>query len=627
MRGRTAAAPLVAAVLALLATAPAGAAFTPHDPPLIHDGPTGRALLDGPWLRHADRGDVGLRAHWERRPPAAGWVPVRVPNAWNATDLSSAGFIGAPVWYRTTFRLPSASSRLAWHVRFEAVNYRATVWLNGRLIGEHAGSYLPFELVLAGVRRRGDNRLVVRVDNRRLPTDFPPSIYTSTDEPHGGWWNWGGIVREVELRPVDRVDLEQVQAIPRLGCAGCPASVSVRAVVRNVSSKPERVRLSGLVGGVPVRFRAVQLRRGGARIVAAVARVARPHLWWPADPYLYPLLLTAEAAARGGAYARAAGYRLHVGLRTVRVGGDGSLQLNGTPVHLRGVGLHEDVPGKGPAMDDADRAALLASVKALGATLVRAHYPLHPELEELADREGVLLWSEVPVYRLVTQFLGLPAVTDAAVEEVRQNVIENRNHASVIVWSVGNELQPGFPGAVRRYIARAAAAAHALDPSRPVGMAIEAHREDACRAGLAPLDVIGANEYFGWYGGTNDDLSPYLDELRRCHPHQALLVTEFGAEANRDGPVDEKGTYEFQRAFITAHLATINSKPWLSGASYWALREFVCAPNWAGGNPLPSPPMHKKGVLTYQGQPKPAYADLQQAYRSTVQVPGPPPPS
>ena len=116
----------------------------------------------------------------------------------------------------------------------------------------------------------------------------------------------------------------------------------------------------------------------------------------------------------------------------------------------------------------------------------------------------------------------------------------------------------------------------------------------------------------------------YLDRLHQCYPDKAVLVTEFGAEANRAGPVEEKGTYAFQQAWIARHLAIFASKPWLSGASYWALREFVCSPNWAGGNPRPSPPMHQKGLLTYAGQPKPAYADVRQSFRSTLQVVPPP---
>jgi beta-glucuronidase len=117
-----------------------------------------------------------------------------------------------------------------------------------------------------------------------------------------------------------------------------------------------------------------------------------------------------------------------------------------------------------------------------------------------------------------------------------------------------------------------------------------------------------------------DALSPYLDQMRACHPHQALIVSEFGAEANRIGPVTEKGTYAFQQDFVRYHLGVFAQKPWLSGAIYWTLREFLITPTWTGGNPRPTPPLHQKGLISYTGVPKPAYVDVQAAYRATPQI-------
>jgi beta-glucuronidase len=193
---------LVGVAIAAAIAAPAASAYqatVPNPSAVVRDGPTGRYLLDGPWLLLVDRADVGARRHWERRRSTVGWTPITVPNSWNVNDFTPSGFIGAPAWYRKDFRLPSASRRFGWRVRFESVNYRATVWLNGRRLRSHAGGFIPFEVPLFALRRRGVNRLVVRVDNRRLPTDFPPTTFTHTDEPRGGWWNYGGIVREVYL--------------------------------------------------------------------------------------------------------------------------------------------------------------------------------------------------------------------------------------------------------------------------------------------------------------------------------------------------------------------------------------------------------------------------------------------
>ena len=622
--------PIIAAlaVAAAAAAAPSATApvTAPSPVPSSRDGAGGRYLLDGPWLLRVDRRDRGAGEHWERRRATAGWIPITVPNAWNANDRSPSGFIGAPAWYRKDFRLPSRARSLDWRVHFDSVNYRATVWLNGRLVGRHAGGFIAFTLPLARLKRRGVNRLVVRTDNRRLPTDFPPTTYTRTNEPRGGWWNYGGIVREVYLQRVDRIDLERVVVRPSVPCPTCAVSARLITAVRNVSSRRLRVRVRANFGGLGVRMGTVAIAPGRRRTLSRRIPVAGPHLWTPATPYLYPVTFSASAASRG-ALRRVARYTVHTGLRSVRVRADGRLLLNGLPVNLRGVAIHEDLPGKGPAWTDADRSQTIAQIKDTGSTLVRSHYPLSPSFQEMADRAGLLIWSEVPVYRMNNGYL-FASTRRAAVAEVRRNILDNENHPSVIIWSIGNELQDRVPVRVRRYISAAARTAKGIDPTRPVGMAIEGHPLAGCRPGYGPLDVIGINDYFGWYDGevaNRDHLSPYLDQVRACHPTKALLVTEFGAEANRDGPVTEKGTFEFQQDLLKFHLGVFDSKPWLSGAVWFTLREFLVRPGWDGGNPIPNPPFHQKAVISYDGTAKPAYYDLQAAYRATQQYPPPAP--
>jgi beta-glucuronidase len=612
------------AVLPLAAPSASAQATVPSRVPLTRDGAGGRFLLDGPWLLRVDRRDRGVGRHWERRRSSAGWTPITVPNAWNANDRSPSGFIGGPAWYRKDFRLPSRAAGVRWLVRFDAVNYRARVWLNGRPIGRHAGAFIPFELPLSGLRR-GVNRLVLRVDNRRLPTDFPPTTFTRTDEPRGGWWNYGGIVREVYLRRVDRVAFDRVIVRPSVPCPTCRVTVRLITAVRNVSAQRKRVRVRANFGGLGVNMGTVALRPGGRRTLSRRITVSGPRLWTPATPYLYPVAFSAAAGSRGR-LTRAARYTVHTGLRSVGVR-RGRLMLNGLPVNLRGLAIHEDLPGKGPAWNDQDRAQAVAQIKDAGATLVRSHYPLSPAFHELADRAGLLVWSEVPVYRMNTGYL-FASTRRAAVDEVRRNVLDNENHPSVMVWSIGNELKDSVPRRVRSYINAAARVAKGLDPTRPVGMAIEGHPVAACRGGYGPLNILGINDYFGWYDGEVANpfaLSPYLDRMRACHPTKALMVTEFGAEANRNGAPEEKGTFEFQQGFLRFHLDVFATKPWLSGAVYWTLREFLVRPGWDGGNPLPQPPMHQKAVLSYDGTAKPAYYDLQAAFRATQQYPAPVP--
>jgi len=624
MRMRVVLAVLCAAVTAAIVAPTATAQqISPANPqPVVHDGPGGRYMLDGQWLLRVDRSDRGAGQHWERRRSTAGWTPITVPNAWNANDRSPTGFVGAPAWYRRDFRLPSHASGLDWSVRFDSVNYRATVWLNGTRIGRHAVGFIPFTLPLSAVKRRGVNHLVVRVDNRRLPTDFPPTTYTRTNEPRGGWWNYGGIVREVYLQRVDRIAFDRVVVRPSVPCPTCRVAVRLITVVRNVSARARRVRVRANFSGLAVRMGTVTVRPGSRGTLTKRIPVFSPHLWTPATPFLYPVAFSATTGSRV-----VARYQLHTGLRSVSMRADGRLLLNGVPVNLRGVAVHDDLPGKGAALTEADRVQLVQQIKATGSTLVRSHYPLSPAFEELADQAGLLIWSEVPVYRMNTGYL-FTATRRAAVDLVRTNVLDNENHPSVMVWSIGNELKDTLPLRVRRYISAATRVAKGLDPSRPVGMAIEGHPLAGCQAGYQPLDVLGLNDYFGWYDGqvaNRDDLSPYLDRMRSCLPRKALIVTEFGAEANRSGSPLEKGTYEFQQDFLKFHLGVFATKPWLSGAVYFPLREFLVRPGWDGGNPLPSPPFHQKAVLTYDGVPKPAYFDLQSAYLTTQQYPAPAP--
>jgi beta-glucuronidase len=525
-------------------------------------------------------------------------------------------------WYRKDFRLPSASKALSWVIRFESVNYRSKAWLNGRPIGTNRGAYLPFEFRLPRslLNRTGVNHLVVRVDSRRKQTDFPPSGLSVQGKPTGGWWNYGGILREVYLRKIDDIDFNTVVVRPNLPCATCAATVDYRATLRNYGDHARRVR-------VTARFGAQRLSLGSATIgpkrfatLSKTIRVPKPRLWSPASPYLYHAPL---AVSSGGRTLQT--YELSTGIRSIKVVG-GKLYLNGQPLNFRGVALHEDSKQFGFAINNKIRDQQLAWIKELGATVVRSHYPLHPYFQEQADKLGIMQWSEIPVYAIKTKYLKQKLVRQLAARELESNIKTNQNHPSVIVWSLGNELS-ARPGPVQSYyISAAAKAAKALDPTRPVGLAVAGYPSAGCRPQYAPLDVIGINEYFGWYPGPNGQIADrtllpeYLDSVRQCYPNKAIVITEFGAEANRDGPVEEKGTYAFQQDFINYHLGVYATKPWLSGAIYWTLQEFRVRPNWDGGNPRPQPPLHQKAVISFDGVKKPGFFDLQRNYLATQQI-------
>jgi beta-glucuronidase len=473
-------------------------------------------------------------------------------------------------------------------------------------------------VLLDGLKRRGTNRLVIRVNSRRKPTDFPPARQSpTTGLPTGGWWNYGGLLREVYLQRLDTVQMKHALVLPRIGCRSCPANVRMSTAVRNVSGSARTVTVTGRFGGRRVRLGSRTIRPGRTAAFRGSVRIGNPRLWSPTRPYLYPATVEARVGGR-----KVAGWDVRSGVRSIKVTG-GRLYLNGRAVSIRGVGVHEDNRTQGFAVDNAWRRWLVDRSKELGASMLRTHYPMHPYIHELADREGLLIWSEIPVYAIKTEYLR--RIKDPAKAQLRKNIEANGNHASVMIWSLANELSSKPGPSQGDYIAEATRLAKSIDPTRPVGLAVAGYPSAGCQSEYRPLDVIGINEYFGWYPGPSGSLfdrtklSGYLDGVRRCYPRHAIMITEFGAEANRDGAAEDKGTYAFQQDWVNYHLGVFATKPWLSGALYWAINEFRVRPEWEGGNPWSIPPIHQKALITYDGQLKPAFADVQRWYRGTSQ--------
>jgi Glycosyl hydrolases family 2, TIM barrel domain/Glycosyl hydrolases family 2, sugar binding domain/Glycosyl hydrolases family 2 len=619
---------LLASLLVLAASSavaraqgPAYAATPPTPGALYRDGQSGRFLLGGTWLYRADPNDAGLGAGWWQDVAATdGWAPVSVPNAYNAGDFSTSSMLGSVGWYRRDFTLPSgAFARYVpvadrhWILRFESINYRATVWLNGRQIGGHVGPDLPFEFDLSPPP--GINRLIVRVDDRRGLGDLPPG-------PSGGWWNYGGILREVYLRTAQRADIQLAQVRPLLPCPTCAATIQEQASIRNVTGSPQKVSLSGTFGNLRLDFGSALIAPHATWTARATALVVHPQLWAPGHPSLYRATLTlSDDKGR-----TIGGYTTYSGIRSIQVTPDGRLRLNGRLLNLRGAFIHEQNYVTGAALSPAQLSALMGWERELGSDVIRSHYPLNPEILELADRYGILVWDEIPAWQVSDQYLGLAGWQSHAYSVLRQNILDNQNHPSVMLWSIGNELPTPATSNEASYIAGAARLAHQLDPTRSVGMAISDWPGVPCQTAYAPLDVLGFNDYFGWYdagGGATDDrdeLGPFLDSLRACYPTKAVFVTEFGFEGNRHGPVEERGTYEFQTNSAAYHLGVFATKHWLSGAIYFPLQDFAAQPGWGGGNPLPDPPWVQKGLVGADGQLKPVFSVVSAIYHSTVQI-------
>jgi beta-glucuronidase len=588
---------IVLAVLALLACAATAGAVTPK-PLALHDG----------WEFALDPADTGE--------PESGWERVSVPHVFDPRPLKES-YPGTIGWYRLRFRGPATPGGWSWALRFEGVRRTSQIWLNGEPIGTNDKPYTPFEVPARNLLPIQDNTLLVRVDNRRTPGW------------REGWWNWGGITRGVTLVPQGRVELHDVGLLSKVRCEErCSASVLFDARVTTRSTGAVRplltVNLQPPGGGDPIqKIVRVRATRPGetARVQFELPVPGTPKLWSPDDPNLY----RATVQTRLGSSIESSEQH-RVGLRAVEVR-DGLLWLNGRRLDLRGASIQEDMPGRGPALTDADVDRIVADLKAVHANVTRAHYLLDERLLNRLDEEGILVWSQAPVYHRDVQ-LRTPEGFARELDSVRRTILAARNHASVLTHSVANELSSRADELepTRRFLEKSAALARDLDPTLPVSVDILGWPNVERQEAYAGFDLLGINSYFGWYAGKGThltgnlaDLEPFLKLTRRQYPDQALVMTEFGAESTMDGPADVKETYAFQARYLQQNLDIVKKVGFMSGAIYWTLREFAVKPDWDGGalRDVPRDGIHNKAIMTYDGDRKPAWAIAARDFEST----------
>jgi beta-glucuronidase len=610
----------------------------PGGKPLIREGQLNRQLLGGTWYFRKDDAFVGEEERWFAQDDLAGWAPITVPFNWNATDtVENRPSVG---WYRKEFSLPKSPKKAQhfWKVRFEGNNYRTKVWLNGRRLAFYTG-YFPFEVLLKNLKR-GRNTLVVEVSSLRSNSDLThwrPAAFNGYGT--GGWWNFGGILREVYMRRIDTVDVEDVQVLPHLRRVGGAAKVEVRTMLRNFTGRDRDVSLVLRVDGRRILLSPQTVPKLGRRQLNTTVTIKKPRLWQPRDPELYDISVGALLCRRKLSLCdRDVGaYRASFGVRKIDPRPGGVILLNGKRLNLRGASVMEDDIKDGGALSQRTRTLLLNRLKSLGATITRAQYPLHPAFLEALDRAGIMYWADVPVYQLPNSLWGRRGVRGLATRAATLTVKDNLNHPSILTWSLAVEpaaeegaLGNYAPGMVS-YVRDASHAIREMDDTRLVGLDRQSRiGEPLTTPAHQYLDVLGVNDYFGWYRAVIDnrpdlppsttaDLSAYLDQVHQANPDLPIVITEFGAEASRSGSVDQKGTYEFQRRFALDHIAIHSSKRFVNGSIYWALRDFRVHQTWQGGAPpeYSTPPWHNKSLIEETNARKPAFLSVARVFRRT----------
>ncbi len=601
---------LVAALVAVSSAAPDAApgsvVLAPHGaPPLIYSGPGDRAQLNGLWRFKRDLSDTGLDKGYPNGDFSGDLV--RVPYVPGATRISGRRgintFRGTIGWYRTKIEVPADG---LYAIRFESVNHKAQVFVDGDLVRTHTGEYLPFEVqtfLKAGER----HTLVVRADWRG-PTAM------KRDGWHRLWFNFGGINRSVTIRRIGASELIYPALQTKLD--GNAAQVSVKVHVRN-HTDPRAITVKGTLSNgdrhIPLAFVPEPVAKNGTEVVEAAATIDNPALWSPSSPALWDLELEVPGEST---------YRARVGLREVRADG-ARLLLNGRPVRLRGASIHEDVFGKGDGLGPADQDRLVSELKAIDANATRSQHPLDEGLLERLDAAGIMVWQGVGPTDAPGNWTSVGAKRlQTAKERVRTTFRQDQLHASIITWNLANEVAgKGHPGGQVEYLVAMAAELKRVDPGRPVALDIwGAHPPHVMSKIYENIDMIGWTNYIGWYESTHasaaslrSQIRSRLAEIRDVFPNKVIAVTEFGAEANGRNATTSPGGYAFQSHLLDLHLSTYASIPNLAGALVWNLRDFAVAPTFYGGSIKSQVPniklvrgINQKGLFDLRYKAKPS---------------------
>lgn len=511
-----------------------------------------------------------------------------IPGAWNSATPELRYFDGL-IWFQRRFDAPAKAGQRSF-LRFEAVNYRAYVYLNGKEVGRHEGGFTPFVVEVTDTLRASGNRLVIGVDSRHDANSVPGEI---TD-----WDLYGGITRPVKLiqTPATFID----DATLRLNDAGRLVG-SLQLNGPQAANRAVTLRIAGLNLTVPAHTDA----NGEARFdVAAPASLKR---WTPDAPTLYDVAFDAGDDT----------VRDRIGFRTIAVRGS-EILLNGRPIFLKGICIHEEEIGPNPArrLDDVAARRLLGEVKnGLHGNYVRlSHYPHNEAMLRVADEMGLLVWSEIPVYWTVNW--DNPATLDLARRMQAETIYRDRNRAAVVLWSIGNET-PVADNRTRFHTALAETV-RALDPSRLISAALLVERKgDVIHIAdplLKELDVIAVNTYAGWYG---DDTLADVAKLRWDVPaDKPLVFSEFGADAQagfRDDKLRRKFSEDFQADYYRATLAMAARVPTLRGLSPWVLKDFRSPRR---EHPVFQNGWNRKGLISETGQRKLAFDVMADHYKN-----------
>ena len=511
---------------------------------------------------------------------------MAVPSDWNTQD-SRLFFYEGTVWLRRTFDYqPKPGRRTVLY--FGAVNYEAIVYVNGQKMGRHVGGFTPFNYDITSALKPGQNNVIVKVDNKRDRSQIPTNIYD--------WWNYGGITRDVLLTEVgetyiedyslqlDKQDWKHLTGWVKLNCRKAGERVTV--------SIPE----------LKVNLQVVTDDEGRAELSIK----AKPELWSPESPKLYDVTLTLGEESMQD----------RIGFRCIETKGK-QIVLNGKPIFLRGVAIHEEAPfTQGRTRNLEQSRTLLGGAKELNCNYVRlAHYP-HSELEvREAEKMGIMVWDEIPVYWTI-DWTNEETYANAQ-RQLHDMIYRDKNRAAVVIWGIANETPHSEPR--DKFLSSLARYAREMDSSRLISMAMEVTSAKNFHNKLSDnmheyVDVVSFNQYVGWYRDVNV-AAKMTWEVPYDKP---VIISEFGGGALAGWHADKDTRFceEFQENLYIENLKMLDKIDGLSGLSPWILMDFRSPARFL---PHVQDFFNRKGLISPEGQKKLAFYVMQQYYREKME--------
>lgn len=522
---------------------------------MIFDRFRKKESLNGHWHYAVDQYDTFLRQKWFNEVHYDGggntlpvdysfdeWELMDLPCCWNTTDRMYMLYEGSMVFTRKFIYAKQGDDERMF-LKIGAANYICRVFINKKYVGMHRGGSTPCYFDITDYLEH-DNRIILQVDNTRRSNQVPME---NTD-----WFNYGGIYRDIELIRVPQIHIKDF----RIALEPDSTFSKIRASVKMSGNYSGTAVISISELGISQEL---AVNNGAGEILID----AKPELWSPENPKLYDVTLECANDKVSD----------RVGFREIRVNGM-DIVLNGKPLFLRGISSHEESRENGKALTDEERLENIRIAKELGCNFMRiAHYPHSERMSQLADEIGLLLWEEIPVYWGIA-FSSADTYSDAE-NQLRELITRDYNRASVIIWSVGNENQDTDERL--RFMSRLAECAHSLDKTRMVSAAcLVNYQKNAIEDRLEQyLDIIGLNEYCGWYTAEWRML-PELFE--NSNPKKPVIITEFGADAypGLRGTITDKGTEDCQAYVYEKQIENIRRIPYIKGMTPWILYDFRC---------------------------------------------------